>query len=210
MIPKPSLITPDENDDMLVVATFEKPNDMGWHWERFYFRGAVCWPVLVPAGGGRVEGAVVMIGQHVTSGTVYVFEERTFACIKHQIGERGEVEYAGIGPAFSEWWTRYLCQSYWYHQPIETHAAYRRQVGEYDLVQPKPEFIPLDWDEDESVMAHVYDALNSGRVKLNAGGIGHKAVEAYAVSDGVAAGAMVRALMVGVYGMVRYPWRGER
>jgi len=161
----------------------------------------------------KVQGALLLLGMHVLTRKVYVFEELQFSVVSNVLGSQGEVQYPGLAKPFAQWWTTYAAMAYWYHQPAVTAATYVRQVRHDGLIQPQPMFLELDWQEDYVPMSHVFELGSTGRLFLPDGGLCQQSIlKQVTAGDNYQeiADPVRHALMVGVYGMVSKMPRQER
>ena len=105
-----------------ITATINKDNQYSTylHFERgeriqFYTRGAIAWPE------GDREGFVLMAGQRIDTGIIYIFEQMWFWTIDHWLNPDGSVKqrpaggfYLGLIQAILDWDALYKCCSYFH------------------------------------------------------------------------------------------------
>jgi hypothetical protein len=193
----------------------------------YYLRGGICWPVTVRVGSEcAAVGFVLLIGQNIVTGKRLVFEERSFSCVDPIINTDGRIEFDGVASWFNQVWTSYACRDYYWHQDEQTHKAYLLQVIRSLMIEPKPQFIEVPWQDEEQVTPLYWKYLNTDRLKYKAAA--HASSGDYAGQDGgelhgqlrqyqLAMGAekiesfpAVLALMCALAGMERSPWRERK
>ncbi len=131
---------------------------------RYAVRGAVCWPVNVRP--GEIEGFALVAGQHLGTKVVWVFEETRFYTIDHVMGEHGKIDVPGLSSFLNRAWATYFCDRYYTHQDDGTQHTYRLQVLQSPMIQPKPFFVDVPWDDDAQVdsLIDMYNATKRGKM----------------------------------------------
>lgn len=183
----------------------------------YYLRGGICWPVTVRVGSEcAAVGFVLIIGQSIVTGKRLVFEERAFSCVDPIVGADGRIEFDGVASWFNQVWTSYACRDYYWHQDEQTHKAYLLQVIRSLMIEPKPQFIEVPWQDEEQVTPLYWKYLNTDRLKYkgaDAGGELHGQLRQYQLAMGaekIESFPAVLALMCALAGMERSPWREAR
>jgi len=82
----------------------------------------------------------------------------------------GGIAHYGLGQWLNLCWTHYYAQTFYWHQEIETHRHYRREIFRSDQIKPKPILIEEHWQDDEHALSTLRSYVNMGRVKLQADG----------------------------------------
>lgn len=146
-------------------------------------RGGICWPIAVDKVGSVRRGFAVMLGLHLDTRRLYLLGQSSFVTVDHVQDDQGRIEFEGLAPWFVDCWARWFADSYGWRQPWETTRRYLSQVLRSQMIQPKPHFIELDWDDDADAVGAVVEADVSGRLVYPAGSEFHKAWIAWAEAE---------------------------
>lgn len=175
----------------------------------YYCRGGVCWPVAVRNSDGRsAVGHAVMVGFNLQTKKYTVFEDREFVCVD-PIVENGQVTFDGVSNWFNQCWSKYYCQYWYYHQDETTHRTYLLQTIRSQMIQPKPGFIEVPWQDENAVAPMFWQMVNTKRLKFGSKTILEQARQYQAMlgSSELALFPAVYALVCALSGMERWPWR---
>ena len=174
----------------------------------FVVKGGICWPIAVGVGFNRtMKGAVVLIGLDISTNVVYVFDERWFVCIDHVLSADGGIKHEGLAPWFNICWSKYFAKMFYYNHNRDTHRTYMLQVLRSKMIDPKPQFVEVDWD-DEAQAERVYLELGSlGRFVGVEGGHIQTARQESRIRPGESISPVLRALYAGLTGLEKYPYK---
>lgn len=122
---------------------------------QMFMRGGITFPIPIKARGNHILGYAIMAGVDITTGHVFIFEEREYATIEHALTPDGHIEFEGLCNFFNHCWTTYGADTFFYNQPDNTFRKYMLQIMRSDMIKPKPHFISVHWDnkgQPEQVM----------------------------------------------------------
>lgn len=149
----------------------------------YALRGGICWPAIVEHSTGRMEGFALMAGRHVLSRVTYILAQTPFVCVDHVQDGKGAIQFQGLSTWFVDAWATWFADSYAWKQPWETCRRYLRQVLQSPMIEPKPHFIELDWDDDDDARAIVYEAEATGRLRYEGDSPLHHAMMEFGVAE---------------------------
>jgi len=176
----------------------------------FYLRGGIAWPMPVMRIGKRqLEGFVVMLAYDINTKQAYQIAERRFYYVDHLIREDGGIVSEGVSTFFNKMWQSFYADTYFYRQEETVHHKHQLQVLRSDMVKPKPYFIPVEWQQDQTSLHTVWAWGGSGRFRGIAGGMLHEELKLASLPDAPITPA-VYALMACLNGLEQYPWRKPR
>ncbi len=175
----------------------------------YHMRGGICFPVPVRFGADLgAAGFVLLAGQNVETGVIYVFEERPFLTIDHVIGVEDKIEFEGCCQWFNECWSYYYGRDYYWHQDPETRKTYLLELVRSKMVEPRPHLLEIDWRDDYGIEHLIWRMGNTGKLKFKADGELHDALRLLEVqSDRSMLIPGVHALKCCLAGFTRYPHR---
>lgn len=179
----------------------------------YAIRGGVCWPMIVDRDSGRMEGFALVAGRNVKSRMTYILAQTPFVCIDHVQDESGAIQFHGLSTWFVDGWAKWFAETYCWRQPWETNRRYLIQVINSPMIQPKPRFVELDWDENADARAIIYEAEATGRLQYERESLLHHALLAFGVADPADRDRFpaVQALTCALHGLeVATPREGER
>jgi len=176
----------------------------------FYMRGAICWPIQWPDGAdNEITGHVLVAGVDIKTKDITVFKEQSFVTVSN-ILEDGRIVYPGLETFFNRTWSKYFLRDYYWHGNEVTTKQWRLETIRNDLINPKPQFIKVDWSEDDQASMQMWHEFKVG--KINFKPIGRESVT-YQQLMRIKTGEKitlpsVHALITLIAGLKRYPWRG--
>ena len=171
-----------------------------------YMRGGICWPQLTERSDQRdFQGFIVMCGQDIRDGTVYVWEQRHFECIDNIICQ-DVIKYYGIASWLNKVWTNYFARDYYWHQPFELHKRYMLQIIRSEMVAPKPQFIEIDWTDAAEAQMIVWEYVKLGKIVFPMDSEVHRELNLVKKKEKETSPA-VYALQCALTGIERFPWR---
>lgn len=175
-----------------------------------YIRGGICWPLIVGSGQSRtVEGYAVLCAQDIRTKIIYVFDEFSFLSVDNLIDpDTHNLTHNGLSQFFTRCWKDYFGKYFFYKQPQFTHKDWAMRVSRSVMIEPKPNFIRLVWNEDRQADQSIYERAFTGKLF-------------YCASDGVDRAMMAReqedvdlpaycALRAAVVGIEKYPYREKK
>ena len=142
----------------------------------YYLRGGICFPVINDDG---ISGYATMCGKHLGSGVIYVLEEQEFCTIDHIKSQTGRIEFKGLSTWFNDCWTNYFADSYYYHQDYETCKKYRLQVIRSIMINPKPHFIEIKWQDADQAMHTIFEKDMLNQLKYSSKGKIYQEMQEY-------------------------------
>lgn len=186
--------------------------------EEYYMRGGVCWP-LSHRIEGRLDmsGYIIMGGVNTRTGKVVVFEQRKFDIIENMFSNN-VVQRIGLVSWLNNNWKTYYADTYYWNQGEETTKKYRLQIINSAMIEPKPYFVPVHWDNDDDALSDVWRYSKLGKEKFYPGKKFEENDQGeqvpsilYTQLAALKSGQKeihpsVRALMCFVSGIERYPW----
>jgi len=183
----------------------------------FYIRGAVCWPATVGSGiDTATEGYILVAGQELSSKRIYVFEQLPFICIDSITApETGRILYEGISQRLVMWWSRYYVDTFYWHDHLDTHNRYLRQLIQSDFLNPKPWFVEVIWHDEAQAQAALWDVITKEQFVHWAGEMPDKGVMEPLYSallllrDQGKVLPATKAAMVLAMGYEKFPWRKD-
>ncbi|MCP3686511.1 MAG: hypothetical protein GY861_28060 [bacterium] len=119
----------------------------------YMMRGAIAWPVQIT--DYEVTGMAIVAGYHIRKQKVYIFMENHFNCIDHILDENKLIKFMGIAPWFNEAFMKFYCMKWYYHEHSQTHRKYMLNIRRSAMINPKPHFIELDWNESDDMPLQV-------------------------------------------------------
>lgn len=178
-IPKPWRAIPN-TDRNCVSLHFDKENRF-FPTDRavdFYMRGAVCWPATVGTGiDTATEGYLLVAGQELATKRIYIFEQTPFVCIDPITSpETGNIQYEGISQRLVIWWSRYYVDTFYWHDHMDTHNRYLRQLIHSEFLNPKPWFVEVIWHDEAQAQAALWQVITEERLRHWAGEMPDKGV----------------------------------
>lgn len=225
-IPKPWRAMPDA--DRECTRLFFKDDNIFFPTDRsvdFCMRGAVCWPATVGSGiDTATEGFVLLAGQELSTRRVFVFEQSAFVSIDPIVDpETSRIIYDGITHRMAKWWSRYYCDVYYWHDHMDTHLRYLRQLINSPFLNPTPHFSEVIWHDQSQAEHSLFELVTHARLIHWAGndyenGRGQPLYHALlsfrdeGEINGSSRKAKVlpatKAAMALAMGFEKYPWRG--
>lgn len=176
----------------------------------YYVRGGVCWPVAVRVSDGQSSvGHLVLVGHHLESGRRVVLDECQFVCVD-PIVENGGVAFEGCANWFNSAWTNYFTRYLYWHQDETTHRMYLMQVLRSRMIEPKPGFIEIPWQDDQVAVSVMWKLGNTGQLKIQPDSVLLEQLRRFQAVLGrpdMGEYPAVHALLCALYGMERWPWR---
>ena len=173
-----------------------------------YMRGGVCFPtaVTMPNGDIDVQGYIIMAGYNIDTGITTIFEEREFIVIQNILGQKGELDYEGLGQWLNKTWSKYFAKQYFFHQDHEMTKQYRLEIIRDQTIVPTPEFVKVPWDSDQEAQNIIWKNIKMKKIRYDKDG---KIVEGL---KKIKAGEkevvpVVHALQCLLAGLERYPFR---
>lgn len=175
----------------------------------YYCRGGICWPVAVRTSDGKsAVGNVVLVGFNIHTKLYTVFEDTEFVCVD-PIVEGGKLTFAGVASWFNTCWAKYFCRYWYYHQEEITHRMFLMQVLRSQMIEPKPAFIEIPWQDESAVAPVVFRLVATKRLKLASPVILDQGRQ-YQTTLGASELALypaIYALTCALVAMERWPWR---
>lgn len=165
MIPQPTKATLDPVDKVsnLYFGTDAHPMN-----GRYAMRGAVCWPIVTLSGMDRVsQGHLIIAGQHLDSGILWVFSDAEFVTVDHVVGEAGRIEIEGAVTLFNRAWATFFAKVFYFAHPEALHKPYHLQVLRSKLIDPKPTFIDLEADDTVVAQHALWRWMRSGALRID-------------------------------------------
>jgi len=174
-----------------------------------YCWGSVAWPSLQP--DRMMRGHAVCFLLDIRSRIVYAVDDAEFSTVDPSVGETGAEQHPGLCGALRKWWHRYYCRRYFWHDDPTTHARYSRQVRAASMIDPKPRFTELEWRNDQTAQSIYLEYVNCRRIHIanNAGPIA-EGVKAWRLAPDLPVHPAFHALIVGLGGIERFPWRAPQ
>lgn len=148
----------------------------------YCLRGGVCWPVIVDKASGRMEGFALVAGREVKSRSTYILAQTPFVCVDHVHDAAGRIQFQGLSTWFVDAWAQWFAEVYAWKQPFETNRRYLIQVLRSEMIQPKPRFVELDWDDDDDARAMIYETEAMGRLIYPRDSTLHRALLEFSVA----------------------------
>uniref|UniRef100_A0A6M3IW12 Terminase n=1 Tax=viral metagenome TaxID=1070528 RepID=A0A6M3IW12_9ZZZZ len=174
---------------------------------KYYVRGAVCWPSLIQTFGVRkFEGFAILAGQDINTNVIEIWEEIKFSTIDPIVSREAIVEETGLGQWLNRMWERYYAGSYFWTGLRYEHKRYLLDVVRNKAVNPKPVFIEIRWADDLSSQHIVWKYARSKMLTAPRGTELHKQSQLMQRGDRKALPA-VHALECLLEGIERYPYR---
>ncbi len=173
----------------------------------YRMRGAVCWPMTVERtkGDPNVEGFILMAGQDVDTGKVFIFEQKKFVVVDH-IVNNGVIEFEGISSWFNRCWSKYFARDFFWNQTREHAKAYRLEVIRSKMIDPKPQFIEVGWGDVAEVKHTVWKLVKTNKIWYEQGSQLHEELDLIKKGE-LETVPSVHAMMCLAYGLERYPIR---
>lgn len=172
-----------------------------------YMRGGVCWPIRYEYKGQiAVNGYVLMAGQDVVTGIVYVFEQMEWVTIDNILVDGNVLRYPGLSHWFNHAWNQYFAQAYFWQQDDELARRHRLQVLRSKMVDPKPRFIEVPYSDTSDVISCIWARLAAKTLKRERDTVLNEQLEAVKAGDKQVLPA-VHALGCCLLGLERFPWR---
>lgn len=113
---------------------------------KFDMRGGLAWPrIATDEATGTLRGFVVLTGLDIERGVIYIFEEMGFSAVVS--GVYGGTYYSGLRDFLSTAWTHYFARRLVVKKGDRAHWTYARQVAKSTLIQPKPAFRSIAYDD---------------------------------------------------------------
>jgi len=177
----------------------------------FYIRGGVCWPITVERDDGHkdFEGFAIMAGQNIKTKQITVFDQRAFVCIDNIVGENSVIEYPGLAPWLNECWAKYFGEKFYWHQDWQLAKTYRLDVHRSKMVKPKPQFIEIEWANDEDIEVLIWKYVKMGRLVFQEGSDLDVALRSVKKGEKETL-PPVHALACLLAGIERHPWRERK
>ncbi|MCP4570578.1 MAG: hypothetical protein GY841_23585 [FCB group bacterium] len=174
----------------------------------YRMRGGVCWPMSVERTPGNpdIEGFILMAGQNVDTGKVFIFEQRTFVVIDHIVNQSGVIEYEGISSWINKCWSKYYARDFFWNQTREHAKSYRLEVIRSKMIDPKPQFIEVGWGDVAEVKHTVWRLVKTGKIWYEKGSQLHEELDLIKKGQ-IESVPSVHAMMCLAYGLERYPIR---
>ena len=152
--------------DNRVVKLFFPDNSVAPNGE-YRLRGGISWPVPV---GVQVEGFVILIGEHIKSGIIYIFRQHAFNSIDPIIagmaagaGDAERIPWPYLAEWINEVWAHYFCRHFFWNQDVDLGEHFIRQVSHSALLGRRPIFQRVSWDKSEQQAMMQVIALGSAR-----------------------------------------------
>jgi len=138
----------------------------------FYFRGGITWPKIVERAGGRdFEGFALLGGLNIKTKKVEIFEQRSFLTIEHilkqETDKKQEIEYHGLGPWFTELWSKYRAKTYYWFQDYELNKRHLLEVLRSEWIIPKPVFREVPWADDSEAQMLVWRYVKLNKLLID-------------------------------------------
>jgi len=175
----------------------------------YYVRGGICWPVAVRTSDGKsAVGHAVLVGFNLQTKRYTVFEDTSFVCVD-PIVEGGKVTFEGVASWFNTCWAQYFCRYWYFHQEEITHRMFLMQVIRSQMIDPKPSFIEIPWQDESAVAPVVFRLVATKRVKLTSSVIIGQGQQ-YQMTLGASELSLypaVYALTCALVALERWPWR---
>jgi len=190
------------------TVTLEFSNE---DWGEYQLRGGICWPSAFSGHSNlAADGFAVLLGLDTRTRIAYLFEESAFVSVGPIVGRGGRVEYSGLAPWLNMCWQRYYARFFYFSQPITTHNKYLLHILRCDMVDPKPLFKELHWDDISQGVHTIFEWGAQHRFYGWENSVTHQAMVEYQGRVGIPPPAPVHALMCALSGLDKYPWRPRR
>ena len=173
----------------------------------YWLRGGICWPGLQPRGMDHgLRGFAVMCGQLLETKVIYVFRQADFWTVDPVLGGDNALPTQGLAVWLNHSWADLFADTYFWHQPQETHRKYLLQILRSPMVQPKPHFIEVDWSKLEQAHPTLWETLQAQRLKFSTESELHRQLRQFQAQTYETPPA-VYALCCCLMGYDRYPYR---
>lgn len=174
--------------------------------EEYCVRGALCFPVLVDAPGGRDVVGYALVGcQDVKGGAVHVFEQKDFTVIDHIVKD-GRIQHTGLSQWLNKVWSKYYCRKFFFSQDYELSKKYRLDIHRSVMVEPKPVMIEIETHDDYEMQHTIWSYVKTARVIMEAGSVLFQKLQQLKQGDKQVHPA-IYALQVLLCGFDRFPYR---
>lgn len=171
-------------------------------------RGAIAFPMYRNPKTNRIDGFAIILAQDVRTKVIYAIDEAEFVCIDHVLEEDHSIRIEGLSKWLNDCWAKYYASGFYYHQPHETYRKYALQIIRSKMIQPKPQLIEAPWDDEKTATLSIWERGAQGMFKGKAGTLLQQAINRYDPNNKKEKPPpAVWALMCGLTGMERYPWR---
>jgi len=174
----------------------------------YYMRGGICWPLTPMSPNGIAAGFAVMVGLNVKSQGCIVFDEHDFVVIDNITDDTSsKIINVGAGSFFNRCWSDFFADTYHIVQPDAVHRPYMLDCIRSKSVQPKPHFIAVPGETEDTCERKIWEAMAAGRLKYKRGGMVATALDLRRIQRGNNPGRVVVALGAALTGISLYPPR---
>jgi hypothetical protein len=173
----------------------------------FYMRGGVCWPIRYEHKGQiDMNGYILMAGQDVKTGRVYVFEQMEWVTVDNIVGENNVLRYPGLSSWFNKVWQGYFADTFYWQQEDELARRFKLQILRSDMIEPKPRFVEVPYSDTSDIVNSIWKMVKLEMLKQEGGTVLEEQLKAVKAGDKQVLPA-VHALGCCLLGFERFPWR---
>jgi hypothetical protein len=136
---------------------------------KYRMLGGMFFPSSVKSeeGHNSIRGYSMVAGRNVETKVTYIFDESEWVTVDHILNQDdGSIIAEGVVTWFLKMWTQYFAKIYAHRQDDETLFRYQIDFNRCTMLQPTPDFLDAEWNDDSQPISVINRELTLSRLKM--------------------------------------------